>query len=105
MASKRISQIEEFFFIGFGSMAGVVLFMTIIAIYTLIWAGTGLFLLLKYNKNDNNGKETSLLKNISWQQYIGIVLIFIGLMPFLQYFFQSMLFSAGWNLMSDFMDE
>ena len=105
MASKRIGQMEEFFFAGFGSMAGIIFFMTIMAIYTLIWAGTGLFLLLKYNKNDEKGIATPLLKKMSWQQYLGIVLICIGLLPFLQYFFQSILFSAGWNFMSDLMDD
>lgn len=96
-----MSIMEDFFFASFGSMAGIVFFMTIMAIYALIWAGSGYFLLLKYNKNDKNGIATPLLKNISWQQNVGIVLIFIGLLPFLQYFFQSILFSAGWN----FMDE
>ena len=33
--------------------------------YTLIWAGTGFFLLLKYNKNDEKGIATPLLKKMS----------------------------------------
>ena len=103
MVSRNGNQLEEYFVAAFGSMAGIIVFMTIIAIYTLVWAGTGIMLLYKYNK-----KDTPLLKEMNYQQIIGIVLIVIGILPFLQYLIQSILFRVGWelggNLMNDLMD-
>jgi len=103
MSYRRGDQLEEYFVAAFGSMAGIIVFMTIIAIYTLVWAGTGIILLYKYNK-----KDTPLLKEMNYQQIIGIVLIVIGILPFLQYLIQSILFRVGWelggNLMNDLMD-
>ena len=55
MGYRRGAQLEDYFFAAFGSMAGIIVFMTIIAIYTLVWAGTGIMLLYKYNKKNTSG--------------------------------------------------
>jgi len=73
-----------------GFALGHILLMIIVALFALFFCGIGYYLLTTYNKED-----TKLFKELQPMQYLGLVLIFIGLLPFLKYFFISFIWSAG----------
>ena len=70
-------------FVGFAAIAVVGLIC--ITIFAL-----GYYLIKKYNK-----PGTKLFKEIQPMQYLGIFLCFLGVLPFIQYFFMGFLFDAG----------
>ena len=59
----------------------------------------------KYNKKTKEGKTTPLLKQMTTLQYIGCALVVIGLIPYLSYFFDVLMWgvgtSAGVNVSND----
>jgi len=91
----RIKDLEQSFIGAFGAMGGIILFMIFISLYTIIIAGSGYYILKKYNKKDEKGEETPLLKELSNYQYIGIILILFGTAPFLHHLFSSVFFGFG----------
>tara|TARA_Y100001958_G_C21197285_1_gene524449 strand:- start:694 stop:999 length:306 start_codon:yes stop_codon:yes gene_type:complete len=74
----------------FVAMFGVVSAWAMIGLYSAIFTGIGYYLLSKYNK-----PNTDLLKELQTVQYVGLVFIFFGLLPFIQYFFVSFMFEGG----------
>ena len=84
--------IKGFFGVAFGATFGYIAAFAVIAIFTCLFVGSGSYILKKYNK-----KNTALLQNIESMQYVGIVLIIIGLLPFLQYFMISFMGTLGSN--------
>lgn len=77
----------------FGIMLGITLFFIICALYSIIFCGTGIFILKKYNK-----KNTKLLKEIQTQQYFGLILIIIGIVPYLDTIIRGLFFNIGANV-------
>jgi hypothetical protein len=71
-------------------MAGIFATMAVIGLISVSFVLFGFSLVKKYNK-----PNTKLFHDLTGGQYIGIVFILIGLIPFIQYFFQGMLFGAG----------
>ena len=61
----RILDLEQSFIGAFGAMAGVMLFMIFISLYAIIIAGSGYYILKKYNKKNEKGEETPLLKELT----------------------------------------
>lgn len=69
-----------------GGMASIAL----VGLICLTFFGLGYYLIVTYNK-----KGTKLFEDIQPMQYLGILLCFIGCLPFIQYFFFGFLSSAG----------
>ena len=90
-----MNALKEYFIAGFGAMAGVFMFMTILSMYTLIIAGSGYYLLKKYNKINEDGKQSPLIQEVTPYQYVGLLLIVFGIAPFLQHFISSIFLGAG----------
>tara|TARA_B100001175_G_scaffold305872_1_gene303370 strand:+ start:11957 stop:12268 length:312 start_codon:yes stop_codon:yes gene_type:complete len=90
-----MNALKEYFIAGFGAMAGVFMFMTILSVYTLIIGGSGYYLLKKYNKINEDGKQSPLFQELTPYQYVGLLLIVFGIAPFLQHFISSIFLGAG----------
>lgn len=79
--------IFKYAFVGtFGVMSAYIL----VALYSLIFVSIGLYLINKYNK-----KNTETFKQLQFGQYVGIVFIILGLLPYIQYFFISLMIEGG----------
>ena len=74
----------------FVAVFGAVSAWAMIGLYSLFFVGIGYFLLKKYN-NPN----TELIKDLQTKQYFGLIFIFIGLLPFIQYFFMGFALEGG----------
>ena len=70
----------------FGAMSAYIL----VALYSLTFVSIGFYLLNRFNK-----KNTELFISLQFGQYIGLVFIFFGLLPYIQYFFISLMFEGG----------
>ena len=92
-----MNALKEYFIGGFGAMGGVIIFMTLLSLYTLIIAGGGFYLLKKHNKVNEDGNQTTLLQQVQPLQYIGLLLIVFGIAPFLN-LINSILFGAGLDI-------
>lgn len=84
----------------FAGMLGSISAMAAVALFSLIICSIGLSILKKYNE-----PETKLLENMNSQQYMGCLLIVIGLLPWLEYFFMSIMFNAGGAAFNAIADE
>lgn len=69
---------------------GVISAYILIALYSLIFVSIGLYLINKYNK-----KNTETFKQLQFGQYIGLIFVFLGLLPYLQYFFINLMIEGG----------
>ena len=69
---------------------GVISAYILIALYSLIFVSIGLYLINKYNK-----KNTETFEQLHFGQYIGLVFVFFGLLPYIQYFFISLMIEGG----------
>lgn len=97
-SSSTVGSTMSTFFAGaFGAMGGYFAFMICIGLFTLIFGGCGMYLLTVYNKKKLDGEETPLFKNMTTVQYIGCGLIAIACVPYIGFFFQSMVFSTGYD--------
>jgi len=74
----------------FSGVLGGMSAMTVLVLYSLALCLPGYYILEKYNK-----PNTKILRELQGEQYVGLVLCFIGLLPWLQYFFFGLLASAG----------
>jgi hypothetical protein len=61
-----------------------------VGLVCIAFFGLGYYLIVTYNK-----KGTKLFEELQPMQYLGILLCFIGCLPFIQYFFLGFLSSAG----------
>lgn len=84
---------KNYFTSTFGFMLGIVAFFFICALYSILFCGSGIFLLKKYNK-----KNTKLFKEIQTSQYFGLVLIIIGIVPYLDTIIRGLFFNIGANV-------
>ena len=83
----------------FAGVFGGVAAMAVIGLACLLLFGIGYYLIVKYNK-----PGTKLFKEIQPLQYLGMFLCFLGLLPFIQYFFMGFLFEAGGSLFSEMFE-
>lgn len=90
-----VDNVKQYFALGLGATAGYMLFMMCAALFFILFAGGGWMLLRKYNKKKPDGKQTPMFKEMTGMQYVGAVLLVIGLLPFLTYLIQGLLFSVG----------
>ena len=68
--------------------------------FDAVFVGTGYYIIQKYNKTN-----TKLLDELQTGQYFGIVLAFLGLLPWVQYFFMSFMFEGGSYAFDSLMSE
>lgn len=78
------------FFSVFSGVLGALASMALVGLICLTFFGLGYYLIVTYNK-----KGTKLFQDIQPMQYLGILLCFIGCLPFIQYFFFGFLSNAG----------
>lgn len=78
-----------------GATAGFMTVQIVMAFFAVLFAGSGAYLVWKYNKKTNEGKPTPLLKQMTTLQYIGCALVVIGLIPYLSYFFYALTWGVG----------
>ena len=93
--SSFYESLKQSFAFGLGASAGYTVLMIAKAVFCLLFFGIGYFLLRHYNKKETNGDETPLFTNMDSMQYLGCVLMVIGLLPYAGYFFMGFLFSGG----------
>jgi len=74
----------------FSGLLGGIAAMALVGLICLTFFGLGYYLIVTYNK-----KGTKLFEDIQPMQYLGILLCFIGCLPFIQYFFFGFLSNAG----------
>ena len=74
----------------FVGMFGVMSAYMVIGLYAAIFTGIGYYIIQKYNK-----PNTKLLDELQTEQYVGLAFAFLGLLPFIQYFFVSFMFEGG----------
>jgi len=96
----------------FGFMFGIMLFYIICAIWTIILCGSGIYLLKKYNKkdyvkigNETVVQDTKLLRQLKALQILGIILICLGVLPFLDVLVRGVFFNIGANVGQVIVDE
>lgn len=84
----------------FVAMFGITSAYMVIGLYSLIFTGIGYYLLKTYNK-----PNTKLLDDLQTEQYVGLVFAFLGLLPFIQYFFMSFMVEGGTYAFNSLMSE
>ena len=99
-----VDSVKQSFAFGLGATAGHIVFMICVSLFALLFAGGGFVIVRKYNKKDAKGKPTPLLKEITGMQYLGMIMILIGLAPFLMHLLQGLLFGAGAAAGSEVID-
>ena len=84
----------------FGAISAYIL----VALYSLFFVGIGFYLINRFNKKNNEEafnvggqckKNTEHFKELQFGQYVGIVFIILGLLPYVQYFFISLMIQGG----------
>ena len=84
----------------FVAMFGYMSAYMVIGLYSALFVGTGYYIIQQYNK-----PNTKLLDELQTEQYIGIVLAGLGLLPWIQYFFMSFMFEGGSYAFNSLMSE
>jgi len=100
MKSKISNPFLNMFKYAFVGMFGIMSAYAVIGLYSAIFVGIGYYLLDKYNK-----PNTKLLDELQTGQYVGLVFAFLGLLPFIQYFFVSFMFEGGSYAFDSLMSE
>ena len=78
------------FKIAFGGMLGIISAEALVVLFSLCFVGLGYAVMVHFNK-----ANTKLLEDLQPMQYVGIVLCFIGLLPWMQYLFFGFMEGAG----------
>ena len=84
----------------FVAMFGITSAYMVIGLYSAIFTGIGYYLVKTYNK-----PNTKFLDELQIEQYIGLVFAFLGLLPFIQYFFISFMVEGGSYAFDSLMSE
>ena len=84
----------------FVGMFGAISAYMVIGLYSALFVGSGYYIIQKYNK-----PNTELFKELQTEQYFGIILAFLGLLPWIQYFFMSFMFEGGEYAFNSLMSE
>lgn len=83
----------------FAGGLGIIGAYATVALFSITFISIGLYLLNTYNK-----KGTKLLKDLQPLQYLGLILCFIGCLPFMQYFIMGFLYEGGQIAMYNIFD-
>jgi|TARA_B110000285_G_C14906597_1_gene505846 hypothetical protein len=103
MVKKKLSfgnPLLEMFKLVFVGVFGMVSAYAIIGLYSVVFVGLGYYIIKKYNKPD-----TKLKDDLQTGQYGGIVFVFLGMLPWIRYFFASFMVEGGKEAFGAFMDE
>ena len=84
--NEFMNMFRMFFYGTLGSVAA----LTATALFSLVFFIPGYFLIKKYNKPGSKP-----LQELQTQQYVGIILCVIGLLPWAEYLFAGFGFEAG----------
>ena len=84
----------------FVAMFGAISAYMVIGLYSALFVGTGYYIIQQYNK-----PNTKLFDELQTEQYVGIVLAGLGLLPWIQYFFMSFMFEGGSYAFNSLMSE
>jgi preprotein translocase subunit SecY len=98
--AKSQSIISTFFQGALGGIAGIFAAMAIISLISIILILFGFSLVKKYNK-----PGTKLFRDMNPGQYIGIIFILLGCLPFFQFFMEAFMFNAGAYAFSSISNE
>ncbi len=98
--AKSQSIMYTFFQGALGGIIGIFAMMTIISLISIILILFGFSLVKKYNK-----PGTKLFRDITPGQFIGIIFILLGCLPFMQFFIEAFLFNAGAYAFSSISNE
>jgi hypothetical protein len=79
---------------------GTISAYALIGLYSVVFVGLGYYIIQKYNKPD-----TKLKDDLQTGQYGGIVFVFLGMLPWIRYFFASFMIEGGSEAFEAFMDE
>ena len=90
MKGQSNSLSSNMFVAVFSGVLGGIASIALVGLICLTFFGLGYYLIVTYNK-----KGTKLFEDIQPMQYLGILLCFIGSLPFIQYFFFGFLSNAG----------
>ena len=74
----------------FSGTMGYLAALTLTALFSLAFFLPGYLLIKKYNKQGSKP-----LQDLQKEQYVGIVLCVIGLLPWMKYFFAGFMFETG----------
>ena len=78
---------------------GVVSAYIIIGLYSAILVSTGYYII-----ENNNKPDTKLLDELQGAQYAGLFIAFLGLLPWIQYFFMSFMVEGGSYAFNEIMN-
>jgi len=84
----------------FVAMFGVMSAYMVIGLYSATFVGIGYTIIDRYNK-----PNTKLLDELQTEQYVGLVFAFLGLLPWIQYFFMSFMVEGGSYAFDSVMSE
>lgn len=84
----------------FGAVLGGMFAFAIVGLVAALTVFCGFSIVKRYNK-----PGTKLFRDMTFGQYIGAIIMIIGLAPFMQFFFQGFLFSAGHSAFSSISNE
>tara|TARA_Y100000389_G_scaffold201257_1_gene243495 strand:+ start:258 stop:578 length:321 start_codon:yes stop_codon:yes gene_type:complete len=84
---------RDIFSVAFSGFLGIMSANLVLGLLSAIFFGLGYYMII-----NNNKKGTKLLEDLQTEQYIGVGFCFIGLLPWLRYFFAGFLLEAGESL-------
>jgi len=96
----KMNPLLNTFKLAFAAMFGVMSAYMVIGLYAAIFTGIGYYIIQKYNK-----PNTKLLDELQTEQYVGLAFAFLGLLPFIQYFFVSFMMEGGSYAFDSLMGE
>ena len=80
----------DMFKLVFVGMFGAISAWAMVGLYSALFVGIGYYIVQKYNK-----PNTKLVDDLQTGQYVGLVFVFLGLSPWIQYFFMSFMMEGG----------
>ena len=91
---KKQNEYSDLFKLAFTGVAGAVLggasVLILLGLFSLFFCGIGYYLVVK-----NNKQNTKPFEDLQKEQYFGAFLFLIGILPWIRYFFISLMLNAG----------
>lgn len=81
---------DSIFVLAFKGILGVMAARLVVVAISAAFISAGYYLVQK-----NNKEGTKPLRDIQSEQYLGVALMFIGFLPWMEYVFMSFAFNAG----------